>query len=144
MPITEPPITLCRIFTLGFLISALIQFTGDDVRAQSFVTGKVIDERSFPVPYAKVILNGKEVTADVTGRFLVSNTGIPYNVIVAERNTSAAVFYKDLTVTNPDLVLFGDPDPRHVRDSIGLRPACGAEPAGERHGGQRRRPRGCR
>ncbi|MBX7041485.1 MAG: hypothetical protein K1X85_01175 [Ignavibacteria bacterium] len=118
-----PPYRNCttsffHIFLFVLLLAAAVHISGGISLGQSFVTGRVIDERSFPVPYAKLILNGNEVTADVTGRFLVTNTGIPYNVIVAERNTSSAVFYKDLTVTNPDLVLFGDPDPRNYSRAV--------------------------
>ncbi len=77
------------------------------------VSGKVIDERGFPVPFAKVFVGGNEIRTDVTGSFTTSNVSSTYDVMIAERNTSTAVMYKDLTVSNPELVVFGEPDSRN-------------------------------
>jgi hypothetical protein len=86
-------------------------------KSLEFVSGKVIDERNFPVPYAKIIVGGNEVQTDVSGRFTLMNVSYPYDVIVAERNTSTAVMYRDLTITDPDLVLFGEPDQRNYNSA---------------------------
>jgi hypothetical protein len=115
------------IFSFSILFNALISFFGygespDNLffpqeKTRPFVSGKVIDERNFPVPYAKVFINGAEIQTDVMGRFTVMNVEFPYDVIVAERNTSTAVMYRGLSVTDPDLVLFGEPDNRNYNSA---------------------------
>lgn len=115
------------IFSFSILFNALISFFGygespDNLffpqeKTRPFVSGKVIDERNFPVPYAKVFINGAEIQTDVMGRFTVMNVEFPYDVIVAERNTSTAVMYRSLSVTDPDLILFGEPDNRNYNSA---------------------------
>ena len=100
-----------------FILPGLTGSAGIELAPQEkiipFISGKVIDERGFPVPYAKVFISGSEVKTDVTGSFAVSNASSPYDAMIAERNTSTAVMYKDLTVPNPELVMFGEPDTRN-------------------------------
>ncbi len=107
------------------LFNSLILFFGSELsedfaspeKTLAFVSGRVIDERNFPVPYAKVLINGTELKTDVMGRFTSMNVGFPYDVLIAERNTSTAVIYYDLSVTDPDLILFGQPDKRNYNSS---------------------------
>ncbi|MBV6478886.1 MAG: hypothetical protein HGGPFJEG_01643 [Ignavibacteria bacterium] len=74
----------------------------------SFLNGRVIDERGFPIQGVKVIIENLEKLTDINGSFSFQNIISPYEVTIAERYTNTAVIYKELTVTNPDLVLFGD------------------------------------
>jgi hypothetical protein len=74
---------------------------------QAFVSGKVVDERGFPVPYLKVIINETEVQTDAGGKFNIVNVSTPYDVTIAERYTSTAVIYKNLNISTPELVFFG-------------------------------------
>ncbi len=73
-----------------------------------FLNGKVTDERKFPVPYVKVIYGTKEVLTDRYGKFMLPNVSFPYTLTIAEKTSSTAVIYKDLTITNPELYIFGD------------------------------------
>lgn len=74
---------------------------------QAFVSGKVVDERGFPVPYLKVIINQIEAQTDAGGKFNIVNIETPYDVTIAERYTSTAVIYKNLNISTPELVFFG-------------------------------------
>lgn len=110
------------LFTLATVLLALIIPSGGSEAGRSdqglsFVSGVVVDERGFPVPYAKVIINANEVTADVSGRFTQMNVSFPYDAVVAERYTSTAVIYRGLSVSDPELVLFGEPDYRNFNSA---------------------------
>ncbi|MBS1518814.1 MAG: carboxypeptidase regulatory-like domain-containing protein [Bacteroidetes bacterium] len=80
---------------------------------QAFINGRVVDERKFPVPYAKVIVGNTEVLTDRQGKFVMTNVNTPYDLTVAEKTSSTAVIYKGLTITNPEIVLFGDLENRY-------------------------------
>ncbi|MBK6875434.1 MAG: hypothetical protein IPG99_02915 [Ignavibacteria bacterium] len=56
--------------------------------------------KEFSRTYAKVFINSAEIQTDVMGRFTVMNVEFPYDLIVAERNTSTAVMYWGLSVTD--------------------------------------------
>lgn len=73
-----------------------------------FLNGKVTDERKFPVPFVKVIYGSKEVLTDRFGKFSLTNVTFPYTLTIAEKTSSTAVIYKDLTLSNPELIIFGD------------------------------------
>lgn len=110
-----------KFFTALFFLFSLLFFSPADNRSGltentgrlPLVSGRVIDERNFPIPYAKVIINGLELQTDAIGRFSNFNITFPYDVIVAERYTNTAVLYRGLTISDPDLVLFGEPDDRN-------------------------------
>lgn len=103
-----------------FLYSAIIQTdkaNSSDKSGQNeksgdrtaFVSGKVVDERGFPVPYAKVIIRDSETQTDVSGKFNIMNVESPYDLTVAVRTNSTAVIYKNLSISNPEIVFFGEP-----------------------------------
>jgi len=101
---------------LKILFTLLLFFTGADFvicsepsnNISSFINGRVTDERKFPVPYVKVIYGTKEVLTDRYGKFSLINVTSPYTLTIAEKTSSTAVIYKDLSVTNPELIIFGD------------------------------------
>lgn len=78
----------------------------NDINA--FISGRVVDERRFPVPKVKVNIGNAEVTTDNSGKFSIPNISFPYNVTIAEKTSATAVIYKNLAINNPELVLFGD------------------------------------
>ncbi len=84
----------------------------------SYVSGRVLDERNFPVPFAKVIIKGNETQTDKNGRFKILNIIFPYDAVVADRSTTTAIVYKNLSIDNPDLILFGKPNPRNAHSAI--------------------------
>jgi hypothetical protein len=71
------------------------------------VVGRVVNERNFPVPFAKVIINNAEVETDKSGVFRIPNVTFPYDAVVAVKTTATAVLYKKLSIDNPELILFG-------------------------------------
>lgn len=75
----------------------------------SFINGRVIDERGFPIQGVKVLTGGMEKITDLNGNFNFQNISTPYDLTIAERYTNTAVMYKELTIINPELVLFGEP-----------------------------------
>ncbi|MEP7145608.1 MAG: hypothetical protein ABI792_01225 [bacterium] len=83
-----------------------------------YVGGKVIDERNFPVPFVKVIINSKEVETDKTGKFIIADVKFPYDVVIADKSSTTAVIYKKLSINNPDLILFGKPNPRNALSAV--------------------------
>ncbi|MCB0728713.1 MAG: carboxypeptidase-like regulatory domain-containing protein [Ignavibacteria bacterium] len=72
-----------------------------------FVSGTVTDERNFPLQYIKVIINGAETETDRYGKFRLQNIPTPYDVTIADKNTSTAVIYENINIDNPELILFG-------------------------------------
>ncbi|MBK8550783.1 MAG: carboxypeptidase regulatory-like domain-containing protein [Ignavibacteria bacterium] len=87
-------------------------------QTSGYVGGRVIDERNFPVPYAKVIINGQEAETDKAGKFKILNVPFPYDVVIAEKVTATAVVYKGLSIDNPELILFGKPNTRNANSAV--------------------------
>ncbi|MEO8209619.1 MAG: hypothetical protein ABI840_03575 [bacterium] len=84
----------------------------------NYVGGRVLDERNFPVPFVKIIIRGVEAETDWFGRFKILNVTFPYDAIIAESATSTAVIYKNLSIDNPDFILFGKPNTRNANSAI--------------------------
>ncbi|MEO6693580.1 MAG: carboxypeptidase-like regulatory domain-containing protein [Ignavibacteria bacterium] len=82
------------------------------------VSGRIVDERNFPVQSAKIIITGQEVQSDKYGKFRFLNVTIPYDVVIAERSSSTAVIYKNITIEDPELILFGKPSARNSNTAI--------------------------
>ncbi len=83
-----------------------------------YVAGRVVDARNFPVPYVKVIIRGIEAETDRSGKFRILNVSFPYDIVVAEKTTATAVIYKGLSIDNPELILFGQPNERYANNAI--------------------------
>ena len=84
-------------FALIFILSASliknIHSKDRSDRTAAFVSGRVIDERSFPVPFAKIIINGSETETDKAGKFKILNVPVPYDLTIAEKSTATAIVY---------------------------------------------------
>lgn len=102
---------LVIILLLG-LISEIYSFNGSE-KAAAYVSGRVLDERNFPLPFAKIIINGAETETDKAGRFKILNVSFPYDLTIAEKSTATAVIYKGLSIDNPELTFFGLPDAKN-------------------------------
>ncbi len=87
-------------------------------KSSGIISGRVIDERNFPVPFAKILVNNVEGETDRLGNFKVLDVRFPYDITVAEQSTSTAIIYKGLSIENPDLILFGKPNPRNANRAI--------------------------
>jgi len=71
------------------------------------VSGRVLDERRFPIP-GVVVTIGSTVTTDANGKFSIPEVTAPYRVSVTNQSTNTTVLYDGLSIANPDLILFGN------------------------------------
>jgi hypothetical protein len=71
------------------------------------VSGKVIDEKNFPISGITVTINEKTTTSDKNGKFSVADIEAPYRAIVTDASTNITVIYDALSINNPNLILFG-------------------------------------
>jgi hypothetical protein len=88
----------------------------DNVAA--YISGRVIDERNFPVPFAKIIVNETETETDKAGKFKILNVPFPYDLTIAEKSTATAIVYKGLSIDNPDLIFFGKPNTKDANSAV--------------------------
>lgn len=101
-------VTLLYFIFLITISSDSFSFNKKNPSEIQFINGKVVDERGFPIPYIKVISGKNETQTDIAGKFNFMNIPVNYDITIAERYSSTAVIYKDLTVSNPNLVFFGE------------------------------------
>ncbi len=103
-------ITVTLLYIIFFITISSDSFSFDKKNPSEiqFISGKVVDERGFPIPYIKVITGKNEAQTDIAGKFNFMNIPVNYDITIAERYSSTAVIYKDLTVSNPNLVFFGE------------------------------------
>lgn len=87
-------------------------------RTIAYVSGRVIDERSFPVPFAKIIINGSEAETDKEGKFKILNVSVPYDLTIAEKSTATAIVYKNISIDNPELIFFGNPNTKNANSAV--------------------------
>lgn len=104
------------LFGLSFYFNVIAYCKPKEI--SNYVGGRVIDERNFPVPFVKVIIKGVEAETDKLGKFKILNVTFPYDAVIAERSTSTAVIYKNLSVDNPDLILFGKLNPVNTNAAV--------------------------
>ena len=79
------------------------------VEAFSFeITGKVLDERYFPVPNISVTVTGGMLTkTNKDGTFSLSTDNNNYDLLMFDMSVSTGVLYKDLSTSTPELIFFG-------------------------------------
>ncbi|HMQ68084.1 MAG TPA: carboxypeptidase-like regulatory domain-containing protein [Ignavibacteria bacterium] len=102
-----PKRKLFYLIIISILLDLSLNFKESKAGYLSYVAGTVIDERNFPLQNIKVIINGVETDTDKFGKFRLLNVPSPYDVTIADKNSSTAVIYKDINIDNPELVLFG-------------------------------------
>ncbi|MCX6158612.1 MAG: hypothetical protein NTY74_11605 [Ignavibacteriae bacterium] len=79
------------------------------VKAFSFeISGKVLDERYFPVPNISVTVTGGMLTkTNKDGTFSLSTDNNNYDLLMFDLSVSTGVLYKDLSTSTPELIFFG-------------------------------------
>jgi len=87
-------------------------------RVAAYISGRVIDERNFPVPFVKVIINATEAETDKEGKFKILNVPKPYDLTIAEKSTATAIIYKSLSIDNPELIFFGKPNTKDANSAV--------------------------
>ncbi|MBS1493181.1 MAG: carboxypeptidase regulatory-like domain-containing protein [Bacteroidetes bacterium] len=73
------------------------------------VSGRVIDEKYFPVSGINVTIGGTTARTDKNGKFTVTDAEAPYRATVTDASTNITVIYDALSITNPNLIIFGRP-----------------------------------
>ncbi|MDZ4711639.1 MAG: hypothetical protein SGI89_04870 [bacterium] len=84
----------------------------------NYVSGKVIDEKNFPLPFVKVIIGSSEIQTDNNGKFKITDVKFPYDVVIVDRSTARAVIYKNLNEDSPDLIFFGKQSSRYSNSAV--------------------------
>ncbi|MBX7044561.1 MAG: carboxypeptidase-like regulatory domain-containing protein [Ignavibacteria bacterium] len=71
------------------------------------ISGRVVDEKSFPVSGVSVSIAGASVTTDKNGNFAVKDAELPFAAIIYDASTNTTVYYDKISITNPNFILFG-------------------------------------
>ena len=72
------------------------------------ITGKVLDERYFPVPNISIaITGGGSASTGNDGKFTISTDDWTYDLLLYDLSANIGVLYKGLSVKNPELIFFG-------------------------------------
>lgn len=111
---------LKKIFLIAFNLSLIFNCfsspAAGDISEE--ISGKVIDTRNFPVPFVKVLIGGKETETDRSGKFRIDKVQSSFTITLAERSSSTAVIYKNISIRNPELILFGKTNPANSNSAI--------------------------
>ncbi len=111
-------ISIVITLTVIFIQHSFLYSKDRNKESASYVGGRVVDERNFPVPFVKVIINGMETETDKAGRFKIPNVPFPYDITIAEKATATAILYKGLSIDNPELILFGKPSTKNTNSAV--------------------------
>jgi hypothetical protein len=72
------------------------------------ISGRLLDERYFPVPKMKVFVSrGGSAVTDKNGEFKLTVDNTPYDLTIFDLATNIGVVYRNLSVANPEIFLFG-------------------------------------
>ena len=72
------------------------------------ISGRLLDERYFPVPKMKVFVSrGGSAVTDKNGEFQLTVDNTPYDLTIFDLATNIGVVYRNLSVANPEIFLFG-------------------------------------
>lgn len=86
----------------------LLCFFGSHLLAEARnISGKVIDEKNFPVSGVTVLIGNASAQTDKAGKFAINEVEFPYRAVVKDASTNLTVIYDDLSVDNPNLIIFG-------------------------------------
>lgn len=92
-----------------FILCIIIYTASTDVFASGKMTvsGRVVDEKYFPISGINVSINGKGTVSDKNGKFSIGDAEAPYRAVVTDASTNITVIYDALSINNPNLILFG-------------------------------------
>ncbi len=74
---------------------------------KGIVSGKVIDEKNFPIGGISVTIGNGTAVTDKNGKFIIADVEAPYRAFVYDASTNLTTIYDGLTINNPNLILFG-------------------------------------
>jgi hypothetical protein len=103
-------------FTLLFVF---IFFALNSVSAKLDISGKVLDEKYFPVPNLTLYFSGGASTkTNSEGKFKISLDASSYDVFIYDYANLNGAVYRNLTTTTPELTLFGNTSSKYVNTDI--------------------------
>lgn len=94
-------------------------FSFGTASARLDISGKVLDERYFPVPNLTLFFTGGASTkTNSEGKFKISLDVPTYDVFIYDYANLNGVVYRGLTTTTPELTLFGNISSKYVNTDI--------------------------
>lgn len=107
-----------RLLKFTVLIFVLI-FSVNIANARIDISGKVLDERYFPVPNLTLHFTGwVSVKTNNEGKFKISLDVSTYDVFIFDYSNLNGVVYRNLTTLTPELTLFGSTSSKYVNTDI--------------------------
>lgn len=102
------------------LISALMYAFVNCFAVSGFeVSGKVLDERYFPVPGLKLYFTGgASASTNSEGKFKVTLASASYDVFIYDYANMNSTVYRNLSAPNPELTFFGNISSKYVNTDI--------------------------
>lgn len=97
----------------------VLVFSFNTANAGTDISGKVLDERYFPVPGLTLFFSGGASTkTNNEGKFKISLDKSTYDVFIYDYSNLNGVVYRNLTTTTPELTLFGSTSSKYVNTDI--------------------------
>ncbi|CAN5495990.1 hypothetical protein BH10BAC5_BH10BAC5_18360 [soil metagenome] len=84
------------------------------------VSGRVLDERRFPISGIQVTINNSPTLTDKDGKFTVSDVQTPYSAVISDLSSSTTVIYDVLTISDPELILFRNDENRQSGKNVNI------------------------
>jgi hypothetical protein len=101
------------------IVLILLAFINCEASQRYEISGKVLDERYFPVPEVKVYFSGGVSTVtNKEGKFSVVLESSTYDVFIYDYSNLNATVYKGLSTPNPELTFFGNTSSKYVNTDI--------------------------
>lgn len=101
-----------------FIVTFLF-FSLNTASAKLDISGKVLDERYFPVPNLTLYFTGGASTkTNNEGKFKISLDVQTYDVFIYDYANLNGVVYRSLTTNTPELTLFGNTSSKYVNTDI--------------------------
>ena len=101
------------------IVLILLTFINCGASQRFEISGKVLDERYFPVPELKVFFTGGVSTVtNKEGKFAVSLESATYDVYIYDFSNMNSTVYRGLSTPNPELTFFGNTSSKYVNTDI--------------------------
>lgn len=103
------------VFLLFFRVSVVLFCLVSSNAFAILVTGKVIDEKGFPVPEITVYTNSNgSATTDSEGKFILNTDKTPFDISLWDNSNSVGIIYRGISLTTLELILFGNASERNA------------------------------
>lgn len=90
------------------LVLSTILFSASVSFSQFNISGKVINEKNFPVSGVMISASGGgQAVSGKAGEFTITVPSKPYNIFLIDESTQTSVLYENISTENPELNMFG-------------------------------------